>query len=323
MPVAAQRVLRAPVLAMRPGPMTVAARARAWARAPGLALGLALGLGSGALAQQAVFLGDVSLSVPAEARFGGLSAIEMAADGLGALVLSDRGTLFTLTLSRDRGRITGAAICCAAAVTGPGGTHLPEAARDSEGLARLPGGRLAISFEGQPHARVALHGADGAETAALPAIPGAGVLPRNGAFEGVAADRAGRIYTVPESMPGRGAIPVLRLQDGRWTRFAELPRGAGWSPVALDIGDDGQLYLLERRASALAGFSSRLTRFALRGDGVGPAQPLLQTSPGTHGNLEGLGIWRDAAGRLIATMVSDDNFLPVLDTTLVEYLLPD
>jgi hypothetical protein len=34
-------------------------------------------------------------------------------------------------------------------------------------------------------------------------------------------------------------------------------------------------------------------------------------------------IWRDDAGRLTATMVSDNNFLDLLATEIVEYRLPD
>lgn len=272
---------------------------------------------------QAVFLGDVGLSAPDTARFGGLSAVEVTEGGTSALVLSDRGTLFGLTLTRTAGEITGVRVCCAAAIAWFEGVHLPVAQRDSEGLAILPDGTIAVSFEGRPHARVALHGRDGTQIRVLPAIPGAEVLPPNGAFEGLAADAQGRLYTVPESMPGAGPIPVLRLENGQWTRFAELTRAPGWSPVALDFDDRGRFYVLERRASVLAGFSSRLTRYTVGPTGLGAPEQLLQTRAGRHGNLEGLSVWRNGSGGLVATMVSDDNFLMILQTKLVEYAIPD
>ena len=278
---------------------------------------------AGPATAQATFLGDVRLSAPDAPRFGGLSAIEMGDDGLSGVVLSDRGTLFDLRVTRAGTRITDVDICCSAGVSGPDGGHLPTPQRDSEGLAILPNGTIAISFEGQPFARVALHTRNGAEIRALPGVPGAEALPVNGAFEGLAADTSGRLYTLPEAMPGQGPIPLLRLDQGRWTLFAELPRAPGWSPVALDIDDRGRLYLLQRRASIWAGFSTRLTRYGLRPDGLGRPEVLFQSAAGQHGNLEGLSLWRDATGRLIATMVSDDNFLPIFATTLVEYSLPD
>ena len=50
---------------------------------------------------------------------------------------------------------------------------------------------------------------------------------------------------------------------------------------------------------------------------------VFETGTGTHDNLEGLSVWRDDQGRLRATMISDDNFLALQRTELVEYLLPD
>jgi len=52
-------------------------------------------------------------------------------------------------------------------------------------------------------------------------------------------------------------------------------------------------------------------------------QVLLQTPVGFHDNLEGVSIWRDAQGRLRASMVADNNFLPFLSSGIVEYTLPD
>ena len=276
---------------------------------------------------QAVFLDEFRLNAPDMRRFGGLSAVEVSQGGTSALVLSDRGGLFSLTLNRDADRIVSVAICCRANVTWTDGIQLPEPQRDSEGLAVLPGGQIAISFEGGSHARVAIHNRDGSQTRALPAIPHAADLPDNGAFEGVAADAQGRLYTVPESEPSSvehsGVSEILRLSDGQWTRFAHILRPRGWSPVALDFDDQGRFYVLERRAVLPVGFAARLTRYAIEGGGLSASEPILQTATGRHGNLEGLSVWRDGTGRLVATMISDDDFMPFRATTLVEYLLPD
>jgi hypothetical protein len=42
-----------------------------------------------------------------------------------------------------------------------------------------------------------------------------------------------------------------------------------------------------------------------------------------HDNLEGLSVWRDDQGVLHATMISDDNFIFVQQTQIVEYRLLD
>jgi len=101
-----------------------------------------------------------------------------------------------------------------------------------------------------------------------------------------------------------------------------LPRIGVFRPVAADFGPDGRFYLLERRFHGPGGFSSRLRRFDLGPKGFSSGQVLLQTKAGRHDNLEGLSIWRGPDG-LRATMISDDNFLFMQVTEIVEYRLPD
>ena len=53
---------------------------------------------------------------------------------------------------------------------------------------------------------------------------------------------------------------------------------------------------------------------------AGDEQVLLQTPFRQYGNLEGLSVWEDGEGYLVFTMISDDNFLPLLlNTDIVEY----
>ena len=54
------------------------------------------------------------------------------------------------------------------------------------------------------------------------------------------------------------------------------------------------------------------------GDSVGPPEHILTTSLLQFDNLEGIAVWADGQGIRI-TMISDDNFLFVQRTELVEY----
>ena len=45
---------------------------------------------------------------------------------------------------------------------------------------------------------------------------------------------------------------------------------------------------------------------------------LLQTLPARYDNLEALTVWRDAIGRTRVMMISDDNFLSVQETQVIE-----
>jgi hypothetical protein len=265
-------------------------------------------------------LTDVAIAIPGQAAFGGLSAIEMDRNGQGAVVVSDRAGIFTVSFARQGGRVTGVGLRSASTLTDANGNR---AARpdlmDSEGIARLPNGQLAISFEGRM--RVAIHGTDGRERHHIAPPPGSGRLPGNGGYEGLAADARGNLYTLAEQAPGNGPIPLYRHSGGAWQHFANLPRTGSYRPVGVDFDDRGRLYVLERRFS-LGGFSSRITRYSVGANGVGGGEVLLQTPMGTHGNLEGLSLWR-SGGTLIASAVADNNFRQPGATRLVEYIVPD
>ncbi|AHM03321.1 hypothetical protein roselon_00921 [Roseibacterium elongatum DSM 19469] len=271
---------------------------------------------------EARLIGEVAFDLPRAYAFGGLSAIEMRQGGAEALLLSDRGRLFTLRLDGAGDGLPEAALIGDTTLTTPGGT-LPDgrAAMDSEGMARLADGRLALSFEGDM--RFAIHAADGRELARIAPPPEAGLLPPNGGYEALAADAEGRLYTVAERAPGSAPHALWRHDEGGWHVFARLPRQSGFRPVALDFDDRGRLTLLERRFAPLGGFAARITRYGVTADGLGPQEVLLETRPGIHGNLEGLSLWRDGQGRLIASMVADNDLIRFRPNSLVSYRLPD
>lgn len=264
-------------------------------------------------------LTDIAIDVPGTDAFGGLSAIEMDRNGRGATVVSDRATLFHVAFSREAGRVIGLRLTGMSPLTDAAGRMTQSADQmDSEGLARLPGGRLALSFEGRM--RIAFHGRDGRERHRIAPPPGSDALPANGAYEGLAADHRGCLYTLAERAPGRGPVPLYRYSGGRWQVFGHIPRTGTWRPVGLDFDDQGRLYVLERRLS-LTGFSSRMTRYDADASGLGRGEVLLEGV--RHGNLEGLSLWRRSDGALIASAVADNNFRGAEGTRLVEYVVPD
>ena len=90
-------------------------------------------------------------------------------------------------------------------------------------------------------------------------------------------------------------------------------------PVGADFGTDNLFYLLERSVSPL-GFRTRVRRFDLSQVDL-TEETLLTTGQLSHDNLEGISVWTDQNGATRVTMISDDNFLPILRSEVVEYIL--
>jgi hypothetical protein len=266
------------------------------------------------------FLGSYGLK---SLRAEGLSGLWIAPDGKAMIAISDRSFAIEAMITRDEGgriediTLTGRTPLVARAMTSNGAAPL-----DSEGLALGSDGTIYISAEGPARVlRLPTLSSPGEQIGGLEDF---GRLRRNGSLEALAIGPDGTLYTLPEtSARDTGPFPVFSNAGDGWRVFAEVPREGGFLPCGADIGPDGQLYILFRGFSLPGGFSSRLQRFSISGQGLGPAQTLIDSRSGLHGNLEGVSIWRDALGRLTATMVSDDNGNFFQSASLVEYQLPD
>ena len=239
--------------------------------------------------------------------------------GHAAVVLSDRAQILTLRIDRTpRGAISGVSIAQARTVPDP---PVEDGLADTEGLAIAPDGKIFMAFEGR--SLIAEYRGSTTPPRPLPIPDAFDDLGSNRGLESVASAPDGAIWTVPESHRG-GLMRTFTWRDGAWLDGPDLPDdGSAFVPVGLDFDDAGRLYALERRFLGPFGFASRLRRFTLVDGTLTKTETLLETDPGQHDNLEGLAIWHDNTGRLISTMISDDNFFALQRTELVEYVLPE
>lgn len=289
-------------------------------RRTGLALGAALAvlqaLGTAAgTPSQARYLSDFRWSSD-DPALGGLSGLELSADGQGFTAISDRGFVVQGTLRRENGRITGLSHTGFAPLRTPRGQPVRGDAVDAEGLALRDDGQLFVSFEGDP--RIWSYASPQAAEA-LPVPDAFKAIKDNSGLESLAVDARGWLYTLPErSGDLNSAFPVYRHRPDGWDQPFDIPRRGGFLPVGADIGPDGRFYLLERVFTGL-GFQSRVRRFVLSDTSLSQEEVLLQTPTHRHDNLEGLSVWRDADGHICLTMISDDNYNFFQRTEFVEY----
>lgn len=233
--------------------------------------------------------------------FGGLSAIEMAADGGTAWLLSDRGSAFVVTLHRDKGVLTRAEVA-----------PWPEAviAGDVEGLA-IGDSLSAYSTESAAGVRL-INGS------ALPSHPDFAQLPANAALEALAIAPNGALWTIPEEARD-GVFPTYKLDGNTWRRGPDIPADDNFRPTGADFGPDGALYILERKLT-IFGFEARVRRLRIEKRTV---DTVLTLNPTPHGNFEGIATWKDTDGATRVVLVADNNFRMIIENVLAEFLLPE
>mgnify|MGYP005751729353 CR=1 FL=1 len=285
-----------------------------------LALTLALALAGPASGDEARHAGTF-IWREGGADFGGFSGIEVTDGGTRFHALTDRAHIFWGEILRDdEGRIREMRSEGSANLRGPRGAPLAPGHRgDSEGLAIAGDGSIWVSFEGDH--RVARYPAPDeppTETHRPPDPPGAS---RNAGYEALALDDRGRPVIVPEGSASPDApFPVLVLEGGSWRSLGAIPRRGRFLPVGSDFGPDGRFYLLERDFLGPLGFASRVRSMILHEDGARDEIVLMQSSPLQYDNLEGISVWDDGA-QIRMTLISDDNFLFLQRTEVVEYVL--
>lgn len=250
---------------------------------------------------------------------GGYSALHLSDQGREAVVMTDKGGVFRLTLTRDaEGRVTGLAPGKLTRLKDTNGKPLIEGQTDTEGLAVSADGRAWVSTEGT--ARVLAYGRLDGTPKRTPRPKAFAQFPGNTAFESLALAPDGTLWLIPEAPVRAGdPYPTFLWRGKSWEAGPSLARQGFWMAADATFDPQGRLYLLERLFAGPAGFASRIRRFDLDS---GEVAVVMRSPLGLHDNLEGISVWHDGTG-LRATMVSDDNFLKLFRSELVEYRLPE
>lgn len=250
--------------------------------------------------------------------FGGWSGIEVGADGTEMTVISDRGQILEATLQRSNGRLTGVNVLRNNRLGKSSGGRLRKKASDAEGLAIIGDNLAYVSFEHR-HRIMRVDLATG-RTFDRINLPFQNTMGENAGVEAMAIGPDGTLYAVTETAAAGGQpFPLYAYSDGQWRVSARIPQRGPFVPVGADFDRFGRLWLLERATTPL-GFRSRVRLFVLDPSRA-REYTVLTTIPARHDNLEGISVWDDSSGQMHVTMISDDNFLMLQRTQIVEYLV--
>lgn len=257
-------------------------------------------------------------------RFGGLSGIELSADGRSLWLVSDRGHWLVAQLDRDpRGALRGLHDWRVGPLLDLDGRPLTGSAMDAEGLTRSPDGGWLVSFE--QHHRI-WHYAPQLSSRPRP-VPTPAELrgaPANSGLEAIVALADGRLVLISEGFRGPG--DTLRGWIGRPGSYDPFfyVRSEGFVPTDLAVLPEGDLLVLERRFTLLTGVSARIRRVsaaALRPGARVTAREIFRVRPPLAvDNFEGLAVER-REGATYIYIVSDDNFSALQRTLLYQLRL--
>lgn len=267
-------------------------------------------------------------------QFGGFSAIRVGADGASFLSVSDIGRWWRGRIVYDGTRPIGIADAEMAPLLGQDGR--PLGARrwyDSESIA-IDGGTVYVGIERAEQIVRFDYGRGGLLARGQPigVPPEFKKLPHNKSLE--------CLEFFPRGAPLAGTLVAVmeRALDSAGNLLGFLIKGTNFGQFTVARSDDfdvsdcallpgGDLLILERRYSPWRGVAMRMRR--LPGGSIKPGALLdgpilIEADMGFEiDNMEGLSVHRAADGKLVLTLVSDDNFSMLQRTILLQFTLLD
>ena len=268
------------------------------------------------------FVGGFALNAR-DQRFGGLSGLVVEGDKLTAV--TDRGFWFRARLQlNDDGNFTGLDDSELAPILSSKGEPLKieRGEHDAEALEKW-NSAYAVAFE-RFH-RIGLYdpaAGDQGRPDYVRDIPGLARSPANGGIEALAGLEDGRLLALTEDYAPDGNL-VGWLIDGDRRDPLTYPK-TNWKPTDAAFHPKIGLLVLERRLSALIGFSARIRLIdpATVVPGGEIAGDIVARFAGSiiSDNFEGLAVSEGRNGRPLVWVVSDDNFSFFQQTLLLAFV---
>lgn len=268
-----------------------------------------------------------------DARFGGLSGIALSRDGSAMLAVSDRGFWFRAGLVYNDGRLADVANPAMAPILDAAGKPNKGKVRsDAEALAAWePGniaGKMIVGFESRARAGLFDLGANGFKARfrdlKLPAEIAKG--PSNQELEAIGRFAAGplkdSLIAIAEGTRDENGDIRAWIWGGKRRFSFAIKQYEDYAITDVAILPGGDVLTVERSfgASLLPGMALRRFPSAdiVPGGAMSPVLLFASRAP-MHAidNMEGIAVFENAQGETIVTLISDDNFRPARQRTLL------
>ncbi|HAT35155.1 MAG TPA: hypothetical protein DCS82_05525 [Rhodospirillaceae bacterium] len=259
-------------------------------------------------------------------RFGGISSIQITADGKSLWAIGDRGTWMRFSLEHSRGILRNVSLEHIGLLSMLANEQRKDFTVDAESSDFLDHKTLLVGFERIN--RLLAYKFTNHGIAGFPKLykgpPGLKTAPRLGGPESLAKLCDGRLFILTEKGEFEGGARIGWLgTEKRWTAFGYRPR-KGYHPTGVTVLPDCRLMLTERRFR-FAHYSWRIALLNpanLRPDSVitGRRVALFQ-HPAVTDNFEAIAARRGSNGETLVYVMSDDNFSIFQQTYLLQFAL--
>lgn len=279
-----------------------------------------------------LYRGGIELG-SADILFGGLSGLDVAADGAVFTAISDNGRWISGSLTYHNGALVGAGNGVMKPMLRLQGYTRKGNWRDAEALAPDGSGGYFVAFERQHriwHYRTPRGKPFDVEPIALPGPPDIESQPNNGGIEAMARLCDRRLLAISETAPADGdAASAVKawVFDGKQWKPLSYATTDDFKPTGAATLPDCNLAVLERSFSRLRGVRARVVFVqaktirpgaTLRGDALATLVP-----PVTVDNMEGIAARKGDNGETLIYLVSDNNFSGFQRTLMMMFeLLP-
>ncbi|MEQ8266860.1 MAG: esterase-like activity of phytase family protein [Parvibaculum sp.] len=286
-----------------------------------------------------IWSGGIEITSPHK-NFGGWSGLTVSGDGTTLLSVSDEGRWFTaMPLYDERGRLSGLAEGRMAPMLGLDGNPIAgKTLGDAESLVMDIGkddplvGNAYVGFERAHRIWRYDLARDGfaAKPEQLLTQRHFGRLNINGGIESLefwpSDGNPQRILAITEdTLDPRGHIKAF-MAEGRSLSWFAVKRRQPYSPTDVARLPNGDLLLLERRFSMLAGVGMQLRLIRsndVKADAIVDGEVLVDVGQRySIDNMEGLAVREIENGDVLIYMISDNNFNPMQRNLLLMFRMP-